>query len=61
MAFTAKDIARSIFYNLDRNLIGNEGCEYLSEAYWPGLNYINISSNKIKSGGVKHLLKANWP
>ena len=30
MVFTAEDIAWFIFYHLDRNLIGDEGCGYLS-------------------------------
>jgi hypothetical protein len=35
MAITTKNKFRQSNYHIDLNLIGEEGCEYLSKAYWP--------------------------
>ena len=47
--------------NSENNLIGDDGCEYLSKAVWPHLTVLNLYNNQIGSDGVKHLRKANWP
>ena len=61
MAFTSINLIRYKFQNLDRNLIGNEGCDYLSKADWPRLSILQLSKNEIESEGVGLLVQANWP
>ncbi len=61
MALTLKDMAGLLALNLDRNQIGSEGCEYLSQAKWPNLTHLGLSKNNIMSVGVKWICKFNWP
>ena len=61
MALTKKYMAGLLAINLASNEIGNEGCEYLSQAKWPNLTCLNLSKNSIMSEGVKWICKANWP
>jgi hypothetical protein len=61
LAPTSKHKIMSDWNNLEKNLIGNDGCEYLSKAVWPHLAVLNLYKNTIGSEGVKHLRKANWP
>ena len=61
MAFTPEHIFKSIYCELGRNKIGNEGCKFLGKAHWPQLISINLKDNKIQSAGLLHLSKAKWP
>ncbi len=49
MALALKDITALLAFNLEGNQIGSEGCEYLSQAKWPNLKYLNLSQNNIMS------------
>ena len=60
MEFSSKIIARFVFDNSDNNLIGNKGCEFLSQANWPSLSVLNLSKNQFQSEGIKYLAKSNW-
>jgi hypothetical protein len=42
-------------------LIGNKGCEFLSQADWPCLKRLCLRKDSIESDGVAYLTKANWP
>ena len=53
MALTKKYITVLIALNLGYNQIGSEGCEYLSQAKWPNLNYLHLIHNEIMNEGVK--------
>ena len=35
MAITTKNIFKQSYCHIDLNLIEEEGCEYISKAYWP--------------------------
>ena len=41
--------------NSDKNLIGNQGCKYLSKASWPCLKYLELEENQIGAAGLKYL------
>ena len=61
MATTERVKFGFILYNLDENIIGNKGCEFLSKSDWPFMKKLDFCRNQIGSEGVVHLRKANWP
>jgi hypothetical protein len=61
MALTKRYTAGLLALNLERNQIGSEGCEYLSQAKWPNFTHLELSQNNIMSEGVKCICKSNWP
>ena len=36
--------SRQVFYNLDDNNIGDDGCERLSKANWPKIYQLNLGN-----------------
>ena len=60
MALTLKNISGFIFFYKGKKFIGNIGCKFLSEANWPCLKYLILSSNNIGSEGIKYLCKSDW-
>jgi hypothetical protein len=42
-------------------MVGDKGCEHLSQVQWPCLKKLKISRNHIGSGGIVYLARANWP
>ena len=61
MAITKRDITGLLALNLGYSQIRSKGCEYLSQAKWPNLTQLYLTSNKIMSEGVKWICKSNWP
>ena len=56
-----------LFYEVDRNNIGPEGCSFLSQAKLGDLSVIDLSylclkvgNNKVDDLACKFLSKANW-
>ncbi len=60
MALTIGDINGLLVLNLEKNEIGNKGCEYLSQAKWHNLMHLDLPGNNIMSEGVKWICKSNW-
>ena len=60
MAFTVKYITEFITNNLENNQTGHKGCQFLSLANWPRLNYLGLYSNYISNEGINLLCKSNW-
>ena len=61
MASVTNHLVEFKLYHVESNMLEIKGCEILSRADWLQLRNLKLANNDIKSEGVKHLRRSNWP